>query len=395
MNRFIGGDNIVMLNGMDWRRHRKIANPAFNRAMPVRLFGELTQTMFKTMETLGTTIDVLDLSERLALDTIGKAGFGFDFHALENRNNQWVNYYNSVKEGMLDPFFLLFPIFDTKLLNWFPKRRRIHDNLTNFLNMLGTIIEQKRLLLNQHNHDKVMDEEERDLLSLMIESEQGENATLSNEELRSNLCIFFLAGHDTTAFTLAFMMYELAVNPDMQEKARREVISILGDKPVDVLPTNEDTKKMNYLNAVMKETMRLHNPVLGTTAREVMEDTYLGQIFLPRGSLVSADILNVHRNPEVWESPLVFNPDRFLPGGEADQQPNSGLSWIPFSSGGRICIGQKFSLIEQRVVMSMLLRKYKWSLPKNSFHADGLKTHGVAFGIISTTNLTLDFEKLY
>lgn len=136
----------------------------------------------------------------------------------------------------------------------------------------------------------------------------------------------------------------------MQERARKEAIDILGDDSQDKLPTIEDTKKMTYINAVMKETMRLHNPVLNTTSREgkcqwfiitgtftqisslscsiaATEDCYLNDIFIKKGSLVCADILDVHRNPKVWNSPYDFKPDRFLPGGEAEQHSNSGLAW--------------------------------------------------------------------
>ncbi|ORZ15229.1 cytochrome P450 [Absidia repens] len=398
MYRFIGGDNILMLNGDDWKRHRKIANPAFTRAMPVKLFGELTTTMFKAMDGLGKKIDVLDLFSRVTIDTIGKAGFGFDFNALTNRNSEWVENYDNVKEGMLDPFFLVFPTCDTTLLKWFPKRQKVHDQLTHFLEMLAGIIEDRRKTMKEareNGTEQLVEAHERDLLTLMIECEENENATLSNEELRRNLCIFFLAGHDTTAFTLSFMIYELAVNPEMQERARKEAIAILGDDPYDKLPDIEDTKQMSYINAVMKETMRLHNPVLSTTAREATKDCVLNGIFIPKGSLVSADILDVHRNPKVWTSPYEFNPDRFLPGGEAEQKTSAGTAWIPFSSGGRICVGMNFSLVEQRVILSMLLRKYKWKLPSDSIHANGLKTHGVAFGIISSTNLDIDFEKRY
>jgi cytochrome P450 len=156
--------------------------------MPVKLFGELTATMFKTMEETGTKIDVLDLFSRITIDTIGKAGFGFDFHALENKNNEWVENYDSIKEGMLDPFFLVFPFLDTTLLSWFPKRQQIHRKLDKFLEMLGGIIEERRASLKQakmdNNSGDSVDVQDRDLLTLMIECEQSENATLSNDELR-------------------------------------------------------------------------------------------------------------------------------------------------------------------------------------------------------------------
>ncbi|KAI8075069.1 cytochrome P-450 cyp509A1 [Gongronella butleri] len=394
--RYIGGDNIVMLSGDNWVRHRKIANRAFKGSLPLALFGNLTQKMFKAMSQVdGTPIDVLDLFERLTLDTIGTAGFDFDFHAMEQRDNEWVNRYNDIKEGILDPFFLIFSTFDTTLLNLFPSRRRLHRTMDEFLGMLDSIIVERRALLAERGIDTSIRDEDKDLLTLMIESEQSEGEGLSNEELRRNLCIFFLAGHDTTAFTLAFVIAELARNPDIQEKARQEALKILGDKPEDIVPTAEDIRGMTYINAIMKETMRLHNPVLNTTVREVLEDVQLGHLFLRKGTLVSADILAIHRNPKCWSDPTKFDPERFMPGGENERQPGTGLAWIPFSSGGRICVGMNFSLAEQKVVLSMLLRKYRWTMPADSIHANGLVTYGVAFGIITTKDLCMNFEKIY
>ncbi|ORX59605.1 cytochrome P-450 cyp509A1 [Hesseltinella vesiculosa] len=393
--RYIGGDNIVMLSGEPWVRHRKIANRAFKGSLPLALFGELTQNMFAAMDGLDNSrIDVLDLFERLTLDTIGRSGFDFDFHALDQRDNEWVERYNAIKVGILDPFFLIFSVFDTTLLNWFPKRRAVHQKLTEFLGMLDAIIEQRRTELEKGTNTAIKDED-KDLLTLMIESERTEGAGLSNEELRRNLCIFFLAGHDTTAFTLTAIIYELAHNPSLQERARQEVIDVLGDAPEDVIPTAQDTKRMPFLNAIMKETMRLHNPVLNTTVREVMEDVQLGNVSLPKGTLVSADILGVHRNPKCWNNPTKFDPERFMPGGENERQSGSGLAWIPFSHGGRICVGMNFSIAEQRTVLAMLLRKYTWSLPQDTVHKEGLVTHGVAFGIITTDDLYAQFEKRY
>ncbi|KAI9306823.1 cytochrome P450, partial [Cunninghamella echinulata] len=355
IHRYIGGDSILTLNGSDWKRHRKIANKAFNQSMPIKLFGELTLQMFDTIDNLGSTVEVADLFQRLTIDVIG-----FHFNSLVDRDNKWVSYYNSVKEGMLHPFFVVFPLFDSTLLRFFPKRQKIHDNLTEFTNMMDTIIEDKRkqLLAEKLDQDTVKDQSERDLLTLMLESENDEQVVLSNEELRNNLCIFFLAGHDTTSFSLSFMIYELAKNQDLQEKARKEALEILGNDHRDNLPTAEQTKNMTFINAVMKETMRLHPAVNTTTVREVTEDCHLGEIFIPKGTQVASDIINLHHCGKLWRNPHEFNPDRFLPGGEYEQHASSGLTWIPFSAGGRICVGMNFSLAEQRVVLSMLC-KYK------------------------------------
>lgn len=100
--------------------------------------------------------------------------------------------------------------------------------------------------------------------------------------------------------------------------------------------------------------MRRHGPVYGTTSRIALEDLELAGSVIPKGSEISIDIYNLHHNPDVWVDPYTFNPDRFLPGGEADSQ--EGIAWVPFNSGSRQCIGINFSLAEQRVVLSMMCK---------------------------------------
>lgn len=100
--------------------------------------------------------------------------------------------------------------------------------------------------------------------------------------------------------------------------------------------------------------MRRHTPVYGTTARVALEDIELAGNFIPKGSELCIDIYNVHHNPDVWMDPYKFDPHRFAPGGEADQQ--KGVAWVPFSNGNRQCIGMNFSLAEQRVVLSMMCK---------------------------------------
>ncbi|CEP12637.1 hypothetical protein [Parasitella parasitica] len=394
IHRFLGGPSIVFLSGADWRRHKKIANPAFQRSMPVKTFGNLTLKMFKTMESYGTnTIDVLDIFERLTLDVIGIAGFDFDFNALGDKNNKWVYYYDSVKLGMASPFFVLFPAFDTKWVHWFKKRQQIHDNMTKFKENLDNIITQKRALVARNMSNGL--ESEKDLLTLMIESEMSLGSeTMSDEELRSNLYLFMLAGHDTSSNTLAFTLYELAKNPEIQKRVREEVLQILGDSPEDIIPTLEQTKQLNYLNMVMKETMRRHPPVYNTTARIATEDINMAGIYIPKGTEMRLDIYNLHHNPDVWKDPYTFDPERFAPGGEADNQ--EGIAWMPFSNGARQCIGMNFSLVEMRVVLSMLLKKFTWTLPANSPHKDTLQNRGLAWGlVINNDKLDIIFEKRY
>ncbi|CAO3639437.1 unnamed protein product [Mucor hiemalis] len=390
--KFIDGPNIVLLNGHEWKSQRKVANPAFRRSMPVKLFGKLTQEMFRSMETMNETINVSDLMERWTLDAIGKAGFDFDFHAISDRNNKWVHNYNSIQKGMRDPVFFLFPFLDTKLLWLFPKRRALHKQMDEFLGMLDDVIKNKRETLKKGIQNKALDENERDLLSLMIETEE-DGVSMNDAELKSNLCLFFLAGHDTTANALSFAIHYLAQNQDIQRKAREEAIEILGSEPVDVLPTAEETKRMTYINQIMKETLRINGPASRVIPRIAKEDTDLSGTFIPKGTQLTVNIYNIQHDDNYWKDGDKFNPDRFSEDGEATRGAGEGLAWLPFGNGARQCIGMNFSLNEQRVMLSMLLRKFTWETPANSIHKNGVVIQGV--GVVGPMDLDITFHKRY
>lgn len=107
----------------------------------------------------------------------------FDFNALGDKNSKWVHYYDTVKEGMSHPFFIFFPAFDTKYVHWFKERQEVHNNLNTFLQNLDDIIDEKRKLVHQNSH--TTGRADKDLLTLMLESELNEDGEhMSNEELR-------------------------------------------------------------------------------------------------------------------------------------------------------------------------------------------------------------------
>ncbi|KAI7853147.1 cytochrome P450 [Circinella umbellata] len=400
LSKFIMGPNIISLpQGMQWKNQRIILNPAFHRSMPIQLFGELSQKLFVEWdkEVDLSSIDVFNFMTRWTLDVIGIAGFDFNFNAIEEKNNEWVDRYHHIIKATFSPFFLLFPFFDSP--DWgflFPKRKQSHDELDLFLNKMQEIIVHKRQILE--NSDGIYtankSTNEKDLLTLMLEAAKEENGKITDEEIKSNLCGFFIAGHDTTATAISNAMYNLATHPEVQEKAREEAIRVLGDQPEDVLPTWEQIKEMPYIQMVIKETLRRNTVLQSILARVVTEDTDLAGCVLSKGTRVGIDMMALHRNPLIWEDPETFKPERFAPGGEAEAvNKKHGTSWIPFSNGARMCIGVNFSLNEQRVFLPMLLRKYELSLPDDSDHKEKLIT--TAISILKPVNLQINLKRLY
>ncbi|CAG8687749.1 734_t:CDS:10, partial [Racocetra persica] len=240
------GVNVVHSNGDVWKRHRRACNPAF-KALPVHLFVEKGLEMMEVLEKVDNKpIEVNDIMQRLTLDVLGKASFNFDFNNLQDPHNVYVTAYNEAQNVFRNPFYSIFPVERIPIL-----RRLVFSKVDRLSNLFEDIIKEKRksLAAGQSNGD---------LLEHMIKAcEDPDNPTLSDVELRHNLAIFMVAGHDTTATALSSLLYLLAVHKDVQRKAREEVLKILGD---DLTPSAEHHASLKYLNMIIRENLRLYPP---------------------------------------------------------------------------------------------------------------------------------------
>ncbi|KAI9317207.1 cytochrome P450 [Dichotomocladium elegans] len=397
MAKFFFGPNVVALNGPHWKAQRMTANPAFHRSMPVELFAKLTKKLMAVMDTdmeQQGFVNFREMTERWTLDAIGLAGFDFDFKSVTEKNNDWVQRYEGLMAGAMKPLFLIFQAFDQSLRFLFPNRVQEHKELDIFLEMVDQVIAKKRKAIKDQIGNPNIKDNEKDLLTMMLEAEDEHGHGMTDEELRSNICIFFIAGHETTANALAFAVCEMALHQDLQERARKEVIDVLGDAPEDIAPTVEQTRKLPFLEMFIKENLRKNNPVGTMMIRVAQQDTDLNGTFIPKGTRIVLNIDALHHNPTVWKDPYTFNVERFAPGGENEKVARLGMSWIPFSNGARQCLGMNFSLAEQRVFLSMLLRRYEWHLPDDTIHRkNDIKTTGAA--LISPKDLRIVFKKRF
>ncbi|KAI8339869.1 cytochrome P450 [Chlamydoabsidia padenii] len=389
--RFFGHDNIAVVNGERWKTQRKVMNPAFHRSMPVQMFGRLLQKGFKNIEKQGNEVPILDFFQRLTLDALGIAAFGFDFESLDNPDSIWTNTYEKVRVGLRSPLSFVFPRLDWLLKYVIPGRREMDESVTKLNALFMEMIKEKRAKARVAiDHDTP--ESEKDLLTLMLEAELRGEGTTNDEQLRSNMAVFFLAGHETTSNAMSFCLYNLARDKSIQDRARQEVIKVLGDEPVDVLPRNEELRQIPYLDMVLKENLRRFGPASMLNPRRAVEDFDMNGVLVPKGTPVVIETHALHHNPAIWKNPEHFDPERFAPGGE-HETCHEGMSWLPFSSGSRGCLGMNFSMAEQRVFLSMLLRKYEWNLPENSIHKDGVKMNN--FQNAAPESLSIQFHPRY
>ncbi|CAG8580097.1 577_t:CDS:10 [Funneliformis mosseae] len=331
------GDGLIFSNGDKWRTFRRLASPAFNNALSPDIVGEITFDLFNLMQhNLSRPIDIFEIMQRITVEVLGQLAFGYRFGAK--------SFYQ-----LIFPWLIKLPT---------AQNRKFFEANKEFNGFISDIIKAKR---NDVENLKGSNNGRIDLLTSMLELSNKEGIHTDSKQLRDEMVGFFVAGHDTTSMVLSSSLYFLAKYPEMQERARGEVISVLGNEAI--IPTTEQLKEMKYINAVIKETLRIYPPAAAIIPRKLTKPMKIGPYILPANILCTMNIWQINNNPKYWENPEQYNPERFL-----NDEKIHPFSWIPFSSGARNCIGQNFTLMEQRVIISMLLLKYKWTLPENSIN---------------------------
>src|SRR5919109_208512 len=189
-----------------------------------------------------------------------------------------------------------------------------------------------------------------DLLSLLVDA-RNDGEQLDDAEIRDQVLIFLLAGHDTTALALTFALHLLGRHPDAARRLRDEIDDVLGDRT----PTAEDFDALAYTSMVLKEAMRLYPPAWGLGRRTVAGDRIDG-CDIPPGADVAVSAWVTHRHPGFWEDPERFDPERFAPEREAERHRHA---YFPFGAGPRACIGQYFSMLEAVIALAVIARRYE------------------------------------
>ncbi|WP_370410484.1 cytochrome P450 [Streptomyces fradiae] len=193
--------------------------------------------------------------------------------------------------------------------------------------------------------------EGRDLLTLLVAAGEEDGSAFDPAELREQVLVFLLAGHETTATSLGFALHLLARHPEHQARAHEELDRVLAGRT----PGAADLDALPYLTQVLKEAMRLF-PAAPAIGRRAVAATEIGGHTIPAGADVIVSSWVTHRHPRYWEDPERFDPDRFTPEAEA-ARPR--YAYFPFGGGPRACIGQHFSMLESVIALAMILQDHE------------------------------------
>ncbi|XP_047368008.1 cytochrome P450 4C1-like [Vespa velutina] len=226
------------------------------------------------------------------------------------------------------------------------------DNITN------KIIKEKmesmlRSKINRELTAEKLGQKQKTLFDFLFElSNEGEVYT--EKDIRDEMNTIIIAGSETSATTISFVLLMLATFPEIQDKVYEEVNHIYcSDDPKCVPMTYNDIKSMKFLERVIKETLRLF-PAGPVIARKVKQDIKVTKNWtIPKGCSAVFLIYKLHRSAKYWPRPLVFDPDRFLP------ERNCSTYYFPFSYGRRNCIGQRFAMLEMATVIATLIKRFR------------------------------------
>ena len=232
-----------------------------------------------------------------------------------------------------------------------PRRRRLTRALRALDAMTYSVIAERRQRGGQGATD---------LLQRLLDAvdDEGDKGKLTEKELRDQLVTLLLAGHETTSHALTWTLCLLSQNPDVERALHAELDAVLGPQPGGRDPGYDDLAQLPLTEQVFQESMRLYPPVY-TIARQAKEDTEIGGYPVPAGSDVMLWLYMTHHDPRFFPEPQAFRPSRFSPEEEA-RRPK--LAYLPFGAGPRACIGKVFAMVEGRLLLATLARRFRFEL---------------------------------
>eukprot|EP00252_Welwitschia_mirabilis_P026760 TRINITY_DN8905_c0_g1_i5.p1 TRINITY_DN8905_c0_g1~~TRINITY_DN8905_c0_g1_i5.p1 ORF type:complete len:594 (+),score=83.28 TRINITY_DN8905_c0_g1_i5:248-1783(+) len=352
------GRGLVYLSGDKWAKHRKIINPAFLFDRLKAMIPTMVESCDLMLDTWNLSLnsgtkefDVLKEFRRLTADVISRTAFGSNYeqgkHIFGLQAQQMKLIISMFRSGYA-PIYRLFP--NKKKSECWRLEKQIREHIMDVI------------LANEKMSSST------DLLGLMLAANKEANnyihTKLSLEEIIDECKTFYLAGHETTSVLLTWAVILLGMYPDWQEKARNEVLQVLGKEGK---PNAESISHLHTIGMILNEALRLYPPVV-FLVRETNKATKLGEFSLPAGTQFLLPILPVHRDPGLWgEDVNEFNPERFREGiAKAVKHP---WAFMPFGYGPQMCIGQNFALMEAKLVLAMILQSFSFAISPSYCHA--------------------------
>jgi cytochrome P450 len=334
------GNGLLTSQGEDWKRARRLSQPAFHRER-VASYGDVMvdyanrlASKWQAEETRDIHTDMMRLTLEIVVQCLFSADVSHDVDAVGA----------TLKE-------LVKPFASQATLKWIlnnrlptPAHLRFHRLAKKIDNVVYRIIAERR----------ATGKDEGDLLSMLLAARDEDGSQMSDRQLRDEVMTLFLAGHETTALTLAWAWYLLGTHPEAERKFHAELDKVLGDRA----PTTADLPRLKFTEQIAKESMRLYPPAYGL-GREAIHDCEIGGYRVPAGTQVFMFQWATQRDPRFYDRPLEFRPERWTED-FIEQLPK--YAYFPFGGGPRVCIGASFAMMEIILCLAAIGQRFRLEL---------------------------------
>ncbi|RLJ40777.1 cytochrome P450 [Litoreibacter meonggei] len=336
------GDSLFVAEGAHWRWQRRAAAPVFSHRNVANLAPIMSAAADRSCARIdahvGRAADMYAEMVTSTFEVISDVTFsgdeGFDRAAIHKAIDGYID--STAKVSLFDVL---------GLPTWIPRPGRMMSS--------GGMKAMKSMADGVIGNRKIKgDDEVPDLLDLLMAGEDPETKrSMNTSELRDNLLTFIVAGHETTALTLAWALYLCAFDQDVQDSARDEAQSVLQGRTATAM----DLAKLPYIRKIIDETLRLYPPAAFLSRTAQVQDELCGRPIAP-GDTVMLPVYALHRSRLLWDDPDSFDPDRFAEDKKVDR-----FAYLPFGDGPRICIGMSFAVQEAVIILATLLSRFKFT----------------------------------
>lgn len=337
------GEGLLIAEGRAWKHQRSTLAPAFTPRAVATLVPHMIAVTDETIATLSAAsaqpVDLRQVMQRMTLEIAGRTMFSFEMGRHGPALRDFVEEYGMrlARPHLLD---MLLPLSWPSPMDF--ARARFRKRWTLFI---GQLMAERRAA---GKNDGAPPRDLFDLMGAARDPESGEG--FSDELLGDEVATMILAGHETTAITLFWALYLLALDPATQQELAAETVAATVSGGLDV-------GRLKFTRAVVDETMRLYPPAYLIAREAAAPDTIAGLPVRKRDVILIAPWL-LHRHEKLWRHPNAFIPSRFLPGAP----PPDRFAYLPFGVGARVCIGAHFALVEATLALAKLIGTFRVEL---------------------------------
>ncbi|CAG9827272.1 unnamed protein product [Diabrotica balteata] len=387
------GAHLFAIGGKKWKNLRAKLTPTFTSGKMRAMFQTIADCGAQLNKYLvdelahNEPIEIKDVLGNFSTDIIGSCAFGLECNSFKDPNNPFRTYGRQI--------FRRSPLQNLKFM--------IANNFPDFGRLIGITILDKEAVdfFSQVVRDTVSSREKNqvhrnDFMQLLINIKNNkedveykdDGTSLTIDQIIAQCFVFFTAGFETSSTTIAFALYELSKNQNIQQKLRDEINQVLKKHNGQI--TYDSVTEMKYMNQIIDETLRIHSPAPFVT-RVCVEDYVVPgyDVTIKKGVRVFIPIKGIHHDEEYYPNPKVFDPERFS---DENKHDRNQYAHIPFGEGPRLCIGMRFGLMETKVALTNILKDFKVSLNKKTIQPLKLQPLSVIPQVVG--GIWLDMKKI-